>query len=91
MQIHWNIKYSDGSYDTVQKCWMVLVVHGELVTRIVAMEWLNALELSEHTANVCVRNNKARFKTMSHSWKCQWHHYPRWTDRWVVAAKNSTW
>ena len=64
VQIHWNIKYSDGSYDTVQKCWMVLVVHGELVTRIVAMEWLNALE---HTANVCMRNNKARFKTMRHS------------------------
>lgn len=38
---------------------MVLVVHGELVTRIVAIEWFDSLGALRHVANVSMRNSKA--------------------------------
>ena len=52
-------KCGEGNYDTRQKCWMVLVVHGELVTRIVAIEWFDSLGALRHVANVSMRNSKA--------------------------------
>ena len=50
---------------------MVFVVHGELVTRMVAIEWLISLGALKYATNVCMGYNKARFITMSHSWKSQ--------------------
>ena len=38
---------------------MVLVVHGDFVTRIVAIEWLDTLGALRHAANVSMRNSKA--------------------------------
>ena len=49
---------------------MVFVVHGELVTRMVAIEWLISLGALKYATNVCM-GNKARFITMSHTWKSQ--------------------
>ena len=72
----------EGRCDTMQKCWMVLVVHGELVTRIVTMEWFNGFYTLKHAANVCMEINMVRFIIISH--------YLRQTDRWVVTAKKST-
>ena len=43
VQIHWAekiIKKLDGNHDAGQKCWLVVVVHGEQSTRNVAILWL---------------------------------------------------
>ena len=49
----------------MQKCWMVLVVHGELVTRIVTMEWFNGFYTLKLAANVCMGINKVRLIVIS--------------------------
>ena len=55
----------EGRCDTMQKCWMVLVVHGELVTRIVTLEWFNGFCTIKHAANVCMGINKVRLIIIS--------------------------
>ena len=44
---------------------MVLVVHGELVTRIVTLEWFNGFCTIKHAANVCMGINKVRLIIIS--------------------------
>ena len=59
------IPLSADSQEGMQKCWMVLVVHGKLVTRIVTMEWFNGFYTLKHAANVCMGINKVRFIIIS--------------------------
>ena len=44
---------------------MLLVVHGEFVTRIVTLEWFNGFCTIKYVANVCMGINKVRLIIIS--------------------------